>query len=190
MGLLLLALYLIPCKSLNGARSGLLTFCLACGSQGWLLLASSSWLSVRSCWLCLACIDLNAALPVWLIVACVVARSDSCFFFLTTSCAVSGQTNTRAFQYDGPSIIQVTPSSGSTVGGYAMTIDGASFDTGGVVRVGGKPCAQTSWTHSKIVCTAPAGQGANIAVSVTTAATNLNATASNLFSCTFARSSS
>jgi hypothetical protein len=70
-----------------------------------------------------------------------------------------------------PSISALSPLTGSTVGGYSLTITGTYFGTVGLVRVGGKTCSPTSWTATKVICTVPAGVGVQ---SVDITDTNVN----------------
>jgi len=88
-----------------------------------------------------------------------------------------------AFTYGGyasPSITSITASSFPTAGNVPITINGASFDTAtggsvaGSVTVNSNNCPLVSWGHSAVVCTLPAGTGANRAVVLTTT-TNLQA---------------
>ena len=77
--------------------------------------------------------------------------------------------NSVPFSYAPPSISSVTPNHGATAGGYPVTISGSSFGSvpvSGYVTIGPAQCAVTSWSHSTIVCTAPAGRGPNQAVVV------------------------
>jgi hypothetical protein len=83
---------------------------------------------------------------------------------ITVSSQVSAAFN---FRYDTPFITSATTPQAGTPGGYSMTIQGNSFGTGGSVLLGLIPCPSTSWTHGQIVCTVPAGSGANIVVNVT-----------------------
>lgn len=79
--------------------------------------------------------------------------------------------NTLTFTYQIPTITAVTANSKPTAGNVALTLTGVSFDTSGSVTVGGSSCPFTSWSHTQIICTLPAGQGTvNIVVTTTHAA--------------------
>ncbi len=81
---------------------------------------------------------------------------------LTFSVTVGGQTsNTAAFSYAAPTIAQIAPTVIATQGGTIVTITGSSFDTSGTVTIDGAACTSPTWSHSQVVCTSPAGMGAN-----------------------------
>ncbi|MEO6026403.1 MAG: IPT/TIG domain-containing protein [Candidatus Binatia bacterium] len=59
-----------------------------------------------------------------------------------------------------PHITSVTPASGPTAGGIAITLTGEGFGAAGnFVIVGGSPCPVTAEAPEQIVCTLPAGSG-------------------------------
>lgn len=82
---------------------------------------------------------------------------------------VAGQSsNTVSYDYGPPSISSLTPSSGPTAGGTALTLVGENFGvTGGSVTVGGQSCPITSQGHTLVMCTAPSGTGTNQLVTLT-----------------------
>ncbi|MVM38942.1 hypothetical protein GO730_17660 [Spirosoma sp. HMF3257] len=86
---------------------------------------------------------------------------------------VSGQLSTSsvAFSYDAPSITSIAPASGPTSGGSVISLSGQSFGTSGVVTIGGVRASLTGagWSHSRIECLLPSGQGVNLPVVVTRA---------------------
>jgi hypothetical protein len=57
-----------------------------------------------------------------------------------------------------PSITSVSPNSGTVNGGTAITINGANFQYGASVMIGGRPAAVQTWTSSYINATTPVGQ--------------------------------
>src|SRR5262249_13833405 len=91
---------------------------------------------------------------------------------------VSGQaSNTNiVFNYDGPQITNVQPSTGPTSGGTTLTISGQSFGTTGIVQVGGNSCPllPNTYTQSQVQCQLPVGEGVNQTVVLTTSNTPSN----------------
>lgn len=71
-----------------------------------------------------------------------------------------------AFSYTRPTISNMSPAVGATIGGTPLTITGNNFGLTGTVRFGSAYCPVTSWSHTNIVCTTPAGQGTNVSVVV------------------------
>ena len=62
-----------------------------------------------------------------------------------------------------------------TAGGGSLTLDGSGFGiSGAIVMVGGSAAPTISQSETEIVCTAPAGQGANLQVTVTVATETSN----------------
>ena len=93
---------------------------------------------------------------------------------------VGGQTsNSLLISYDAPLIYSASPALSPT-SGQLLTISGYSFGTVGTVSAGGVPCdvtvAPTVFTSNRIVCQLRAGQGTNIAVSVTSSGRTSNST--------------
>lgn len=91
---------------------------------------------------------------------------------LAVEVVVAGQRNTDgpSFNYDPPSISSISPASGPTTGGNPITLTGSSFGQTPRVVVGGASCTLTgAVTSSRVVCVAPAGQGASVPVSITVA---------------------
>jgi hypothetical protein len=85
---------------------------------------------------------------------------------VVTVSGLSSQSNPQ-FSYDAPSIASISPASGPTTGGTVITISGSSFGVSGSVTLGGSACAIADWTQSRIICTNPPGQGANVPLVVT-----------------------
>lgn len=73
-------------------------------------------------------------------------------------------------QYLDATITTINPTTvPSTDGGGSLSISGTSFGASshpGTVKVGGRDCAITSWDHTLIVCTIPAGTGVSQSVVV------------------------
>jgi len=57
-----------------------------------------------------------------------------------------------------PSITSVSPNSGTVNGGTSITINGANFQYGASVMIGGRPATVQTWTSSYINATTPTGQ--------------------------------
>ncbi len=57
-----------------------------------------------------------------------------------------------------PSITSVSPNSGTANGGTSITINGANFQYGATVTIGGRPATVQTWTGSYIYATTPTGQ--------------------------------
>ncbi len=69
-----------------------------------------------------------------------------------------------------PTVTAVSPSSGSTAGGTAITITGTGFANGATVSVGGSPCTNvTVVSATSITCSTPAGSAGTASVLVTSA---------------------
>src|SRR5207247_433033 len=66
-----------------------------------------------------------------------------------------------------PAITGISPANGPTVGGLPITLTGSNFGTSGTVTIGGKSCPTTSYSATQVVCTLPAGQGAQVPVAIT-----------------------
>jgi hypothetical protein len=83
--------------------------------------------------------------------------------------SVGGQdSNAASFSYSAPSLTSLSPANGSSAGGFAMTIGGASLGAAGaLITIGGSACPVTVQSHTSITCTVPAGVGANQPVVVT-----------------------
>lgn len=69
---------------------------------------------------------------------------------------------------DVPSIITITPDSGSTLGGTSVTISGTEFSTATSVTFGGVPAAFGVINSTTIVAITPAGAAGAVDVVVTT----------------------
>ncbi len=67
------------------------------------------------------------------------------------------QSTPYPFSYTAPDVISVFPTSGPAAGNIPITITGTNFGTSGSVTVGGAACPTTSYDHSLIHCTLPAG---------------------------------
>ncbi len=80
---------------------------------------------------------------------------------------VGGQSSPPAlFVYDSPDITSVAPAILPTAGG-ATTITGVNFGVIGTVTIGGVACPVTSYGQTQIVCTAPAGIGTGLTLTLT-----------------------
>ena len=80
-----------------------------------------------------------------------------------------------------PSVSSLSPSSGSTLGGTAVTVAGAGFSGGATVSFGSSPASSvTVNSASSITATSPAGSGA-VNVTVTTASGTSATSAGDLF---------
>jgi hypothetical protein len=90
---------------------------------------------------------------------------------VTVTVAVSGQNASlaNAFTYVVPATVSsVSPSSGSTVGGTAVTITGTSFATGATVTFGGATATNVVVVSgTQITATTPAGSAGAVTVTVT-----------------------
>jgi large repetitive protein len=87
---------------------------------------------------------------------------------------LNGQSSSQMayFDYDGPMIMSLTPTSSDTNGGVQLTVSGLNFGTSGFVLIGGITCPTTIaptvvGSYEKVECLVPAGQGANLSVTVT-----------------------
>ena len=76
----------------------------------------------------------------------------------------------KAFDYDGPTVLQAAPDHGPTEGGTNITITGTNF--GGrmhipTVMVGARVCRDVYWHSSeRLSCVTPAGTGALLGITV------------------------
>ena len=90
---------------------------------------------------------------------------------VTVTVTVSGQSGnlTSGFTYVvAPTVSSVSPNSGSTVGGTAVTITGTNFAVGATVTFGGAAATNVSVANStKITATTPAGSAGAVTVTVT-----------------------
>ncbi len=90
---------------------------------------------------------------------------------VTVTVTVSGQSGslTNAFTYIGPpTVSSVSPNTGSTTGGTALTIKGTNFATGATVTFGGTAATNVLVTNSTtITATTPAGTAGAVTVTVT-----------------------
>lgn len=67
-----------------------------------------------------------------------------------------------------PTVTSVSPTSGSTTGGTAITLTGTNFAAGATVTVGGAACTNvTVVSATQITCTTPAGSAGTASVVVT-----------------------
>jgi hypothetical protein len=84
--------------------------------------------------------------------------------------AIQGAVSTCIFPYVDPTpvVTTVSPTSGSTAGGTAITITGTSFQNGATVTVGGTAATSVVFVNStKITAVAPAHAAGSVAVVVT-----------------------
>ena len=56
----------------------------------------------------------------------------------------------------------MSPSSGTVNGGTAITINGANFQYGATVTIGGRPATVQTWTNGYLYATTPVGQSTGI----------------------------
>jgi IPT/TIG domain/Transient receptor potential (TRP) ion channel/Tyrosine-protein kinase ephrin type A/B receptor-like len=63
------------------------------------------------------------------------------------------------YNFDRPSLSDVSPDDINTQGDEYLTLVGTSFGVNGTVTVGGRSCTNATWSHVLIKCKAPAGQG-------------------------------
>ena len=76
----------------------------------------------------------------------------------------------NAFTYNlpAPSVASVTPATGSTIGGTAITISGANFVAGATVSLGSSAATAITFVNSTtITATTPAGAAGSVSVTVT-----------------------
>ncbi|PYX16900.1 MAG: cell shape-determining protein, partial [Acidobacteria bacterium] len=57
-----------------------------------------------------------------------------------------------------PTITSVSPNTGTVSGGTSISINGANFQYGATVTIGGRPATVQTWTGSYIYATTPTGQ--------------------------------
>eukprot|EP00743_Colponemidia_sp_Colp-15_P002224 GILK01002410.1.p1 GENE.GILK01002410.1~~GILK01002410.1.p1 ORF type:complete len:1406 (-),score=292.87 GILK01002410.1:174-4391(-) len=68
-----------------------------------------------------------------------------------------------------PPVIQdIHPSTADTTGGMPLTVTGHDFGVSGIVTVGVTTCRASLYNSTRIVCSIPPGEGANVSVTVTT----------------------
>lgn len=84
----------------------------------------------------------------------------------------------NAFMYGdsfpAPSITTIAPTSGSTGGGYSLTVNGSNFQTGATVLVGAANCTSPNVVSSSLItCTIPVGSIGVVNVRVTNPDTKL-----------------
>jgi hypothetical protein len=87
--------------------------------------------------------------------------------------AVAGTNATRvlSYRYANPIITSITPSNGTTQGGYSVVISGSNFGTDAlgaltVTLPSWGPCIVTTRVDASITCTLPAGQGLSQSVNL------------------------
>lgn len=82
----------------------------------------------------------------------------------------SHESNSVDFTYGAPTLTSASPLSGSTIGGNDVTITGTNFGVSPFARIGGVVCPTKNATgnpsHTQLICTMPAGSGANLIVEV------------------------
>lgn len=82
---------------------------------------------------------------------------------------------------DAPTVTSISPSSGSTTGGAAVTITGTGFVTAATVSIGGNQCTGVTVVNpTEITCTTAANSAGVVSVAVTNEDTQTGS-ASNLF---------
>jgi hypothetical protein len=82
------------------------------------------------------------------------------------SLALNGTASGFLFSYSPPVISLISPTQLPTAGGVPITIAGQNFGSSGQVFVGTNLCNPTTWTDSKIICTAPVGTGSSPGLTV------------------------
>eukprot|EP00808_Paulinella_micropora_P005718 g34203.t1 len=117
-----------------------------------------------------ACPIISGGLTAHTKIICRIPSSQGTMLPLTVSNGLVSD-NYFNFSYDPPAISTVSPTRGPTRGSTSvserLTITGSSFGLGGTVRVGGVLCSGCTWGHSQVICPLPAGQGADLAVTLT-----------------------
>jgi hypothetical protein len=113
-------------------------------------------------------------------VVCTISEGRGTSLAITITVGGVVATASATFSYSAPAIDSITPTIGSTTGGYLVTIMGSSFDSAGTVSIGGAACDISTYSHSRIVCVAPVGTGTAARV-VVTAAVSGRASSSNVF---------
>ncbi len=88
-------------------------------------------------------------------------------------CMEQGQSNpgdpTQSFSYAAPSIIELLPQNGPSVGGTLVTLNGQIFGPEpGIVTLDGNPMTVDSWDHSQIKAFTPASCGVDRSIVVET----------------------
>lgn len=76
-----------------------------------------------------------------------------------------GNVDGGVFTYEPPTVLSVSPLTGSTAGGYPLTVTGTSFGADAVVRVGAAIAPLTQRHDTLLVATMPAGPGGMVNVS-------------------------
>ena len=84
------------------------------------------------------------------------------------------------FSYDPPTVATVKPSSGPALGGTELLIHGSNFGPNPAVLIGDNECELIQIDGDDLVCTAPAGDGAKLTITVI--AGNQQATLDDAFS--------
>ncbi len=92
---------------------------------------------------------------------------------------VDGQiSSSQLISYSAPQISSVTPTVGSTAGGYTVTLTGSNFGASGsgnlAVSLSGVPCPVTLQSDTQIQCTVGSGQDVNNVFSLTVGAQTSN----------------
>lgn len=75
------------------------------------------------------------------------------------TCVSTKCTDDELLSFLPPRIFNVTPSVIETQGNAPIELTGENFALAGRVLVGAAPCEIVSWNHTRIVCTAPEGEG-------------------------------
>lgn len=70
------------------------------------------------------------------------------------------------FNYNAPSILNVTPNILNRQGAQDLHITGNNFGTSGLISVAGNDCTITTYSQSSIICSTPTGSGTNLNVTV------------------------
>lgn len=105
-------------------------------------------------------------------IRCVIAEGQGTVDFAVS---VAGQTSPPSpYSYGAPMITSIVPGNGPTVGATKLTIIGENFGTSGTIYIDGKECLLTAggagYSHDRIECDVPAGEGFDLDIIVTTGA--------------------
>ncbi|NQW45430.1 MAG: IPT/TIG domain-containing protein, partial [Deltaproteobacteria bacterium] len=65
-----------------------------------------------------------------------------------------------------PTVVSISPTSGSNTGGTRVTIRGTGFRTGATVLIGASACNSVSNSATSLTCTTPLGTASATAVEV------------------------
>ena len=99
----------------------------------------------------------------------IILRSAGSRAITASDTVITAASGSASVTVTGPTLASVSPNSGSTSGGGAVTLTGAGFLADAVVMFGGAQAAVTNLTNTSITVRAPAqAAGGTVVVSVTT----------------------